>query len=340
MNKIDINLDATGLGHSACNLEFNLACIEGYKTLMNCNAIYGVALHKFTEVMYKTGGDFRESVRAGLASFNRPKLEVPERQAWLGDPKHFQVSCYNLWTQQVESDTDFSLLTIPAKCYWCDGTGNGPIPIPCPKCEGTGVTIGPAVEVTFRILFYEDEFVRIWLCGTIDKIGQIKGGCYAIGDWKTTSQWDKEKFLSFFQMHRQLRIYTLALKKMAILEPDSILGKFGSKNFTSFIDGIFLKAQANDNEYKRQHLEPFSAKSMAEFEATLQDYCTKLSYNVQHNRWTKEGLLNGSCRKGWGKCSFWNVCRTDDRIAKVLLERDFTRVQYNPLNFAGEGVEE
>lgn len=336
-NKIEINFDSTSLGASHCELRFDRMVRGGYRDLMGASAAYGIGMHKFIDTMYKTGGDYGLARRDGIKAFNMPKNPPPRNQPHLLEEKHFGTSCFNLWTDYVEKDSTFDVLTVPVKCYWCKGTGNdfNNMPNRCEYCKGNGIVNGPATELTFRIKFYEDDFLIMWLNGTIDKVGQFKGGCYAIGDWKTTSAGDAEKYLEQYELNRQLRVYTLACKRMAKEQPDSILGRIGATKMGAFIDGVFIKPKANDNSYMRSRVYQFSDDDLNAFENSIIFWCAKYSISLRNNHFVKQGLLNGTC-DGKYRCPFWNVCKNPDNIGQMILKKDFVQRNYNPLNFGGE----
>jgi hypothetical protein len=51
---------------------------------------------------------------------------------------------------------------------------------------------------------------------------------------------------------------------------------------------------------------------------------------------TQDGIITGACEKGYGKlCMFFNVCGCHDKnVAKILLDRDFLKKPFNPLNYS------
>ena len=329
---IDINIDSTSLGTSACILNFKRTVIDGYKSTPGASMIYGVAMHKFIDTMYKTSGNFPLARDAALRSFDVKKLAPSDRQSHLADPKHLISSCYNLWTSYVESEGSYDVLQVPTKCWTCAGDGRKDIE-DCPSCKGTGAVDGPATEITFRIPFYTDDIIRVHLCGTIDTIGKFKNGCFAIRDWKTTSSYDKDNYMSSYRLSRQLRIYALACKLEASNYPDSILGKIGATKMGAFIDAIFIKAKSNDNEYVRGEVYQFSEEDLTKTNEMIVDFCERLSKAVEWSRYPKEGIINGTCLGQFGRCRFWNVCASNEAVGEMLLARDFTKKDYNPLAF-------
>jgi hypothetical protein len=348
-DKLEINFDSTSMGAASCTKNFFLTTIGsiennkivgGYKSLTGAAAMYGVAVHKFVDTMYKTNGYGHAANKDMLAVFNLPKDAPPKGKDYLVDEKHLQTTAWNLWNDRIVTESVFDVLQIPIECYWCGGKGGKTdrvdmlsIQTPCDKCNGTGMRSGPATEITFKIPVYEDEFCMMNLCGTIDTVGQFRNGCFAIRDWKTTSSFQTESFMTNFELSRQLRFYTLACKLMTKNNPESILGRVGATNMGAFIDAIFLNKKANDNEYVRSDVFTYSDDHMGTFHSMLMAFCEKFSKNVKENNTQPEGIINGACTAGYPRCRFWNICKSNPTVAGVLLSRDFTRKLYNPLSF-------
>ena len=310
---MDINIDATSLRASACSFEWYSKVVSGYRNpLVSADIVYGVAVHKFIDTMFKTSGNLRAAKEATQKAFNVPKVVDPKKKH-MENWSHVFATCLDYW-DRLAKEQDFEILQLP----------NGE----------------PATEVTFRFKYRTVGDVTFWLCGTMDKIGKFKGGIYAIGDYKTTSAWDKRKYLTSYELSTQLRFYRLALKWMALNEPESMLGKIGATNVGVFVDALFIKPVAAENEYARTVVETFSEMEMVEFERLLQERLDKFAYTIStcHTsnntiRPNREGLINGSCQKLYGKCDFWNVCKNDSVVGQVLLNRDFIVKPYDPLHF-------
>jgi len=128
-------------------------------------------------------------------------------------------------------------------------------------------------------------------------------------------------------------MYSLAIKLMHAMYPDSVLGQLGASQVGCFIDAIFLKKEPNDVKFIRSDIIPIRAADIDAFQLTLDDKIKQLSSALRTGYLPKEGILNGSCIKPYGKCSFWDVCRHGDQVADVLLKRDFNRVQFDPLKY-------
>lgn len=315
--KLEINLSASALSHAGCVLNFFRTVVGtvspetgqsegGYKELaMASRMVYGVAGHKFIDTCYQTGGNIPEAVKAAKIAFALPKFD-DKRCMHLSDERHMITVSMMLWTGFCQDDSSYELLMFNDK---------------------------PASEQTFKIKFYEDDIAIYYLCGTLDKLGQFKGGCFAIGDWKFTSSWDRKKYFKQYELSRPLRVYALACKLMSQIEPNSTLGKIGATRVGAFIDAIFLKPSANDMEVERSVVHQFEDKELKDFQEGITNYCKKISRHIKENYFPKEGIVRNGCDGKWGLCSFWNVCKSSDNVAAVLLARDFKRVMFTPEDY-------
>jgi len=306
VTKLTFNISSTALGNAGCILRFYRTVAEGYKEKsFPSRMIYGIAGHKFIEKMYKTN-NVKLAIDEAKRVFNAIPRNDDKKSPHLSDERHLTATCLNLWTQFVLQESSFNLIMLGDK---------------------------PATEVTFNIPYYEDDYVIVNLCGTIDKVGQFQGGCFAIGDWKFTSSWDNKGYFTQYELSRQLRFYTLACKLMAIKEPESILGRIGATKMGAFIDGVFLKPNPNEGGVKRSDVYQYSEDSIHRFQGTLNDFIQRLSLAVRSIRYPKEGILNGSCEGKWGKCPFWSACKAPDNIAELILKQHFNKLTYNPLDY-------
>lgn len=305
MNPLQINIDASSLSSAGCMLNFKRVAIDGYREKVSGSAlVYGSAVHKFIDTMYKTGGNFAKALEEGYEIFNKPKMS--SSSTYLDDKNHFIATCYNTWYDFIAKDEQFETLMLP-----------------------NGV---PATEVTFSFPYYASPYLEVRLCGTIDRIGKIKNGVFAIRDFKTTSKYNVKDYLDSYRLSRQLRFYVLALQLMAEREPDSMLGQIGKQAVGCVIDGIFLKAKASDNIYQSSSVYMFGEGTMSTFRLMLDLFIDRLSYAVKHNIFYPEGILNGSC-KGEYKCKFSPVCGAPSPVHDIMLSNNFIQVNYNPLKF-------
>lgn len=304
--KQEINIDASSLSESGCILRWHRVVVEGYREKVSgASLVYGSAFHKFQETMISTRGNLEAAKKAMSEVFNRPKAN--SKSSYLLDERHLFATCYTYWEDVILTDSQFELLILP------DGK--------------------PAVERNFSFKYYEDDNVIINLCGTIDRIGKIKNGCYCIRDFKTTSKYKVDEYLNTYRMSKQLRFYVLAMKLMNDRYPDTVLGQIGGTNIGCRIDGVFLKERVTYNIYKSSDVYMFSDESIAEFKWLLDDYIKKLVTALRTNTWNiREGILNGSCQSEY-PCKFITICSAPSNARTTMLERDFNKVQYNPLKF-------
>lgn len=341
MNKVTLNLNASSLPYTNCIKRWYLTTVSGYRERQfGAALVYGLSIHKFVDLMYKTRGHTPTAREAMLRVFRQPKWDN-KKSIHLSDERHLTITAYNLWEFYVQQDSTYDLLMINQKCWACNGSGvddvdqevgKSPVVTPCSKCEGTGNIVAPATEVDFSFKYYEDEFIIVNMCGTIDKVGKIRNGCGAVGDWKNTSDHNPDAYLEAYERSAQLRFYLLALKVMARLHPETILGQLGSQQCGAFIDGIFLRPKPMDNIYKRS--EVYQYKGLDIFESMLQDKIQKFSNAIRDGKQLQqEGLVNGACRGGKYACPYVNVCANDGPVEKLLLTRDFIQTPYDPLRF-------
>ena len=306
---LHFKLSNTALSSSGCSLKLIRQTIDGYREPeLPARMVYGMAVHKFVDTMYKTG-DMVTAVLECKKEFSIPKID-DRKSMHLSDEGHMLTTCMNLWTGFIQEDSTFDIIKLDGK---------------------------PLTEQTFSFEnFYFDDFIRVDLEGTQDKIGQFKGGCFAIGDWKITSSWDKVKYFVQYEMSRQLMLYRLASILESRTNPDSTLGRIGKTKVGCFIDAVFIKPDRNDMEVRRSDVFQYSDEDMKAFEISLYNKCLELSSKVQREvHLIKEGLINGTCDGKWGLCAFYNVCKSPDNIGKILLERDFVKRAWNPLDYNG-----
>jgi len=308
MPKLTLNINASSLRASSCLLHWYRTIVEGYsEKVFNNKIVFGIAGHEYLKQAYYTGNLILARNKA-LEIFDQPKITKETKDEYQNDRGLFNYVCFDLWSNYASIDPTFKILLKP------DGT--------------------PAVEVTFSILLYEDDNIIVNLCGTIDKIGKITGGGYAIGDWKFTSFWETKLFLSNFSMASQLRFYVLALKLMARHFPTSQLGEIGSGNLGAFIDGIFLKPKVSEITYKRSDVFIFKDNEMLGFEQALLRRIKQFSQAIGDGSIVaKEGILMNTCQLKYHPCSFFIPCAANNpAIEQLLLDRDYKKTAYDPLN--------
>lgn len=306
--KTIIKLNASGMTHTNCPFRFWNTMVEGYYAGVNSSKmVYGIGVHKYIDTMFKNKGHIGLARKAALAEFNKPKRD-DKKSMWYSEEKHFLAVCYNTWEEWIMKDSQLDTVEL------ADGL--------------------PATEVTFSIPYYEDEWVIVFLEGTVDRIAKVKGGCYVINDFKTTAQYNPKEYLDKYRMSGQMRFYILFLKLMGELYPDSPLGKIGLTDVRACIDGIFLKSSPAETFYQRSDVFPYNdiPKFRAALDATIQRLSGWVREKKEGKELLKTGILTGGCEGKWSLCTFFNVCQAqDEKIEKLLLERDFKKKPYEPL---------
>jgi len=308
MPKQIINIDASSLSQSSCLLSWYRTVHLGYREKATSSAIvYGQAVHKYIDTMFKTKGDLKKSREEMQKTFNRPKINNSKKEH-LSSFDHCYIVAYNLWEDFVSKDSNYQVLLLP---------------------HGE-----PATECTFSFPFIETESTVVNLCGTIDTIGKIKDGIFCIRDFKTTSVWDVRSYLEGYAMSAQLRFYALALRLMHERHPDSVLGQVGAGTVGARIDAIFIKPAAAEVKYISSNVFTFKQETVEEFRTMLTGQIHRLLDWIEKNELPpREGILNGTCQKIYGPCKYSNICQAPAEVREVMLDRDFIKKPYDPLTF-------
>lgn len=346
--KRTIRINASALKNATCMLRFYRLCIEGYKSPVNSNAIeFGSAVHLFLSSMAITGGDLVVSLALARKYFQEIKMVIDYSKRYLDDQTLCNV-CVQYWSHLQNTDS-FKILSMDVDiCEKCKGrkivyinplevTDKG---VPCDLCNSTGVHthVEPAVEVTFSNKFYEDDDFIVLLEGTIDKIGKFDNGCFALGDYKTTSiPWGsdrKQKLEAYFRGHEispQLRFYRYNIELKAKLEPSTLMTEITARPLGCFIDGIFTSS--NESEFKRSRIYFFSDEDMLEFENMLKGFVsTVITILKGQTVPPRHGVLNGACAGGYKPCQFLDACLAPGDIARAhVLKNNFIQNEYLPI---------
>lgn len=264
------------------------------------------------------------ALEEGMKEFQQPKI-LGDQPEWLNDLKHFHWTCFDIWTNHLSTDGEFQLLLKP------DGRPASEVTFEIPYCVIRAD--GSIHEWTLDMVDLPDDQVKVYICGTIDGIGKIKGGCYCIRDFKTTKFWDKKAYLSAYRMSHQLRFYTLSLKVIAKLYPDSQLGFIGRQRLGCLIDGIFLKEKASELEFKRSEMLLYPDEDITRFHLGLLVRLKHLAEAIKDGSvYFHEGILNSTCELKYNKCPFYIACGcNNEHLERMILEKDFEQREYNPL---------
>jgi hypothetical protein len=313
--KLIIRIDASALKDSSCLLRFFRTVVQGYTSPKTYNDMeYGSAFHAFVENLIVTG-DVSLSLYHGTQYFLKRKassdFSIKPKKTFLNE-HHLSVVC-NRYYEEVYKHDDFQ----------------------CLVDEATGTRL---TEQKFAIPYYSTDKVEVLLCGTIDRIGQIRGGCHCIGDFKTTSVWNVDEYFRGYELSPQLMLYKMVLSRLGQAgEPGNLFEKFFQQRVGCFIDGIFLKPEPDKVAFKRSKMIWFDDVRIDEFEKMLYTAVYRLVDALEASpQPLREGMLNGSCQTVYGLCKFFNVCSApDERARDMMLQNFFSRRNYNPMMFGG-----
>lgn len=308
--KTHIRLDASALKESSCSRRLVWTTVDGYREEKNSNDIeFGSAFHEFIKVMKETNGNYAEATMAAVNRYNVP-MYIKDRRKDYMTAQYLQVLCFKYWEQYVAKD-QFETVVIDGK---------------------------PLVELKFSYPYYVDDEVEVSLCGTIDDVCKHRHGTYAIRDYKTTSVYKKDEYLSGYALSPQLMFYRMVVSLYAKTYPDSIFAQINKHGFSCFIEGVFLQGATKEPEFKRSELFIYTPEQMNEFQKLVDRKVRQLVELVKAGVVPdREGMINGACQTVYGPCKFAIACKQQTSVGVGhMLNRFFIKREYNPLAFGKE----
>lgn len=306
--KKHIRLDASALKESACGRKLYWTTVDGYREEKNTNDVeFGSAFHEFIKVMKETG-DIVLAYDAARKRYDVPMV-IKDRKDYM-TVEYLLALCGKYWSQYVAKDQFETLIH------------NGK----------------PLVELKFSYPYYVDDEIELSLCGTIDDVCKHRHGTYAIRDYKTTSVYKKDEYLSGYALSPQLMFYRLVVSLYAQAYPDSIFAGIDKHGFSCFIEGVFLQGATKEPEFKRSEMFIFPNEQMAEFRRRLDFSIQRIIADVKAGKVPeREGMINGACTTVYGPCKFAVACKQQtERGQQQMLDRFFIKREYNPLTFGKE----
>lgn len=311
--KRKIKIDASSLKESSCKLRFKRIVIDGLTEPRPYNDTqYGSAFHKFVSTMHETKGDAGIATEAASTLFKKP-CEIRRGKEHLSEI-HLLKTCYDFWEHFHKKD-DFDVLMAGEK---------------------------PLVEQNFELLIYENETTQVYLCGTIDKIGRFRNGCYAIGDYKTHSlfsvarggnwEYGAAEYFKQYELSSQLLTYRCAIDIAAEQTPESIFGVINQTPVGVFIDGVFLSSK-EPTRFKRSPVKIFKPEEIAYFRQQLVNKAMVIA-SLPLDYKDMDGIIHGACSENMFKCKYFQLCAAPDDIARGhLMRQNYITREYNPLEF-------
>jgi len=289
--------------------------VGGYRSKLQTNDVeFGSAFHEFVKIMKQTGDSVR-AYDAAQKRFDVP-MEVKPEKKYL-TTNYLLQTCALFW-QHVVSKDQFATVIHP-------------------------VTKAPMVERKFSVPYFANDRVEILLTGTMDDICKHKHGTYAIRDYKTTSVYKTDLYLSGYRLNPQLLFYHMVIGHYANLYPASIFADITARGFSCFIEGIFLRGATQPVEFKRSELFQFDKGQLDEFKKLVDKKVQEL-VTIAEN-WLdnpaaippRDGMINGACQTVYGHCKYFLPCsQPDDISCGHMLNRFFIQQEYNPLKFGHE----
>ncbi len=170
----------------------------------------------------------------------------------------------------------------------------------------------PAVEQAFELQLTP----KITLKGRMDYIQQISSGSY-ICDWKVTGMYLSDWYFNPFEMSCQTMLYSYVATNLF----DDMKG---------FIIDAISVPKSNNVKFERKFFpilpnqEEFIAEVIRTGEFILDHGMDEDAYEHRHT----------SCVSKYGKCPYFDVCRSSKRLQHQLLEMD-EYVDYIPLYSVG-----
>jgi len=319
MSKQTYYFDATAARTTSCGLKTLLAVVFGYRAKQNSADIeFGSAFHKFRKIMRETG-NMQPAMAAALKHMEDHKnCFVKKNKQKLMTKQYLMKVCLDWW-EHYNPDS-FKVLRVDPDTLEL-GTGDVGKPI--------------FLEIKFDLPFYEDDNIKIVLCGTIDEIGKFHNGPYAIADAKTTGSYDAKDFFKDFELSSQLMMYSWVIREYRRRFPDNPLCQI-KFDIGVFIDGIFLGSEEEGAAFHRSQALFFSDDQLDEYEAIKKKEIFKLINNIKNlpTMPPREGMFNGSCQGKYGRCDYFNYCASNDPVVKELtLKHQLKQVPYEPLKF-------
>jgi len=303
-----ILLDASAMRESSCILRLYHKVVQGYTKIVQPNdLVFGSAFHCFAKVKDETGDEMTALAEAVSYYRKTPKYIKPKKEYL--DENYLTSTCLSLssaFTPDIYDIVRFD---------------NGK----------------PFVEQRIAYPYYvtPERDIEVVLCGTLDKLMFNRvAGFYVISDYKTTSLWNSQQYFEIYSLSTQLMMYKLLLTLYAKLLPEvSLLQKVSTQPLGCLIEGVFIQP-SKSARFERSEVYWFSQEKMEEFERGLHLFIQEKlvpAIRAPNERLYREGILNGSCERVFGRCDFAGVCESEGERRDEILNEEFGRMAYNPL---------
>lgn len=342
-DKILIVLDSSAISNSACMLKLFRTVVQGYTSKVNPNDIeFGTAFHKFRKIFRDKGENgIAPGIYAAKDYFINTPMHVKSNKKYL-TPNFLMKICME-YAVKYEKD-QFQVIRVKYNKPFYKHSKEEMEKIQIKENRLIGMdelfeVEESLLELKFVFPYYVDEDMEILIAGTIDELGKHHNGIVCICDAKTTAMWNVQEYFEGFNLNCQLRFYKWSILKYIEAFPDSFLAQVCEHEIGCFVDGIFYKGADQEVIYQRSEVMLYNDdKGMKEMDSLVERKVEQLIDTVKqwkHNRLLpmREGILIGACETRYGKCTYAPVCAAvDDTVRDVMLDYNFVKKPYNPLN--------
>jgi PD-(D/E)XK nuclease superfamily len=167
----------------------------------------------------------------------------------------------------------------------------------------------PAVELSFSMELEHENYL---LCGHLDRVVEFNGLTFVM-DRKTASSTLASNYFEKFDVDNQMSLYSIAAKVLYQMPIRGVIIDAAqiAVGFTRFVRGFTYRTPAQLDEWIKD------IKSWVDLAAGY----------ARSGNWP---MNDKSCDK-YGGCPFRKVCSKDPGVRQIILESDFVREPWNPL---------
>lgn len=307
---------------STCSLRLRYTICDGYNQDIGRypDVFFGTCFHLYVQTLAQTKGNHTEALSKALTLWTKKQNILIPR-----DRKDYINAMFLAQTIQQY----YATYSKSGNPEWWDNIEHFHY-----YRNPDGV---PFVEQKIILPYFRSPLFDLIVVGTIDALGWI-GQALCLLDFKTTSNYDPEKYFSKYEVSNQMLLYTWMLRYLANNYPDSYFGEIFRKHpgFGCAIFGIFHKK--GEVNFKRSNIIFFPERQMQAFENALTiklQQILQICNNYVNNPKLKhyEGLVNGTCKMyGAAECPYVCGCtamKAEDE--EVIIEAKYGKTPYNPL---------
>lgn len=296
--------DSTSLGlFKECPRKYQLSIVEGW-------APRHESIHlKFGQVYHSALEAYDKAKCAGMDhdAAQREAVHVALVETWdkeLGRP----------WTSDDPNKNRFTL--VRSVVWYLEQFKNDPVKTIILEHNGKPY---PAVELSFRMEIGVSHVTEeeLWLCGHIDRLGELEGHAYVL-DRKTTKYTLGQDYFDKYSPDNQFSLYQLAGR--------TVLGKP--------ITGLIVDAVQLAVTFSRfeRGIVPRSNAQLDEWFKDAMYYIKTAEDMAAANYWP----MNDKSCGNYGGCPFRQICAKDPATREQWLKGKYVRRSWDPLKSRGD----